>query len=321
MNRNINIIVDSSIHNKSKDSSLYSIMSLSGTYDTIENLSSHFNKIFNGEILSEESFYNWFQVEENSKILLDFLSNINKDGSECRFTSYLSDHEFLKFTLYLNTFCPIDNDTDIIKYIDSLYQNLDKRFLDSINKDLSEKQLIDINNHVLCLVNSIIPVGVRKKILSSLTPIERQFNLIQGMNKTICADLVMADYLQYSMSLVRAINESTIASIYASEHSAKYLNISLNAYRNISSDCPDIQIECQELSKTKNQNGILLNNLIVVFDHVWNQLHDSDSIDKLPEKEKLLTIYLWVLFQSTYSRWMIASVDFDKIKQILEEFK
>ncbi|MBQ2843043.1 MAG: hypothetical protein IJE69_02170, partial [Alistipes sp.] len=67
--------------------------------------------------------------------------------------------------------------------------------------------------------------------------------------------------------------------------------------------------------------NILLNNIIVIFDYVWNQLHNSDSLDKWSEKEKLLTIYLWLLFQSKYSRWMITSIDFSKIKLILEDLK
>ena len=131
----------------------------------------------------------------------------------------------------------------------------------------------------------------------------------------------MADYLQYSLSLFDIVNEFKLNSIYATEHSACNISTCVDAHRNISKNNCNVLFDNVVTSSIENNLNILLNNIIVIFDYVWNQLHNSDSLDKWSEKEKLLTIYLWLLFQSKYSRWMITSIDFSKIKLILEDLK
>mgnify|MGYP003291694265 FL=1 len=151
----------------------------------------------------------------------------------CKFIAYLSDHDFSKFALYLNTYCSINNNTDLIKNIDLLYQKFNKSLLHSINKDISEDKLVEINNHFLSLLN-ILSKEAKKEILSSTTTLERQKSLILEMSKTIYTDLSMADYLQYSLSLFDIVNEFKLNSIYATEHSACNISTCVDAHRNIS---------------------------------------------------------------------------------------
>lgn len=320
MDKNVIYITDSSILNNAQEFSFYSIISLCGSYESIETFACHFNDIFKSLVLSKKSFSEWFKSEDNSDTLLHFLSNIDKKNLDCKFIAYLSDHDFSKFALYLNTYCSINNNTDLIKNIDLLYQKFNKSLLHSINKDISEDKLVEINNHFLSLLN-ILSKEAKKEILSSTTTLERQKSLILEMSKTIYTDLSMADYLQYSLSLFDIVNEFKLNSIYATEHSASNINICVDAHRNISKNNYNVLFDNLVTSSIENNLNILLNNIVVIFDYVWNQLHNSDSLDKWSEKEKLLTIYLWLLFQSNYSRWMITPKDFSKIKQILEDLK
>ena len=75
MDKNVIYITDSSILNNAQEFSFYSIISLCGSYESIETFACHFNDIFRSLVLSKKSFSEWFKSEDNSDTLLHFLSN------------------------------------------------------------------------------------------------------------------------------------------------------------------------------------------------------------------------------------------------------
>ena len=324
MNKNIIYIIDSSMLDISQESYFYSIISLNGSIETIKRIAHRSNEIFGGTVLSEDSFYDWYKLDENSKIVFDFLVYLYNECSECLFITYLSDHDYSKFLLYVHTFVSMNDNAakEIIKKIDVLYQNFDISLLRSFNNNISKDKLVELDAHLMKLLKSILPNESITTIQSVTNPLEKQMEDILRINKILWSDFSLLDYIHYSASLIDLINESAINTIYAPEHCIKNVNLSISAQRHLEESSNDMNIEYHVITDFKNDHiGILLKNLLVICNFVWNQLHLSDSIDKLSKQDKWATIYLWLLFQSKYSCWMIANADFAKIKQILEEIQ
>lgn len=322
MNKNIIYITDSSILKMSQDLSIYSIISLNGSVETIERIALRSYEIFKGTILSEKSFNEWYQLDENSNMLFDFLDNLYNERSKCLFTTYLSDHNYSKFLLYIHSFLSMNDNTikeAIMKKVDVLYKDLDISLLQSFNDNINKDELIKLNTHFMMLLKSTFPNKFLTNIQSITNSLEKQIEYIVRVNKVLCTDLSIVDYLHYSASLINLTNEYTINTICASEHSVKNTNFFIN---NTAILPNNTQFEYQVITDFKeNYIGVLLRNLLIISNFIWNQLHISNSIDKISDKDKLIMIYLWLLFQSKYSNWIIANADFAKIKQILEEIQ
>lgn len=322
MDKNVVYIADSSMIHSSPESSIYCIMSVNGSDESINHLASSFNEIFKGVILSKDSFYDWYQINENRLMLLDFISNIVFKNSNCIFSSYVSDHDFSEFVLYFKSLYNLENhnQTEIIKYIDTLYQEFDKNLLLSINNDFDENRLVEINQCFFSLFDSLLPKELKNIIMSSITPFESQLKFISKMRNTFYKDLSMIDYLQCSSFLADLINEYSIDSIYATEHSKTFVSTIVAARCRMPVKFFNIKFNHQTISESENNHRtLLLNNLMVICDYGWNCLHNSESVETLSEHDRYLIIYLWLLFQSNYSNWMIASVDFAKIRKLLED--
>lgn len=306
---------------KSQESAIYSIISLSGSIETINRIARRSCEMFEGEVLSGESFYEWYQIDENRNRLLNFLVNLYNERSECLFTIYLSDHDYSRFVFYMYTFCSMNDNTskEVIRNIDVLYQNFDKSLLQPFNNDMDKGKLVELNSHSLMLLKSILPNEYSNTIRSAKNSLEGQMESILGANKALCVDLSIVDFLHYSASLINLANEYAISTICASEHSAKKANICIT---HLVENSDDIKFNYQVITDFReNPIGILLKNLSIICDFVWNQLHVLENIDKLCKQDKLIISYLWLLFQSKYSSWIITNVDFAKIKQILEDIK
>ena len=324
MNKNIIYITDSSMLQISQESSFYSIISLNGSIEAINRIAHRSYEIFGNSILSEKSFCEWYKIDENSNILFDFLVYLYNECSECVFTTYLSDHDYSKFLLYINTFISMNDNAaeEIIKRVDVLYQNFDINLLQSFNNDISKDKLIELNAHFMKLLKSKIPYEAINTIQSVTNPLEKQMEHILSINNMLWSDLSVVDYLHYSASLINLINEYAINTICAPEHSVKNINLCISAQHHLAESTNDAKLEYHVITDFKDDHiGVLLKNILVICHSVWNQLHISDSIDKLSQRDKWTITYLWLLFQSKYSSWMITNADFDKIKQILEEIK
>lgn len=324
MDKNIIYITDSSGLYKAQESAIYSILSLSGSIETIEQIAHRSFKMFEETVLSDESFFEWYQLDENKNRLLNFLVGLYNEHAECLFTTYLSDHDYSRFVLYMQTLFSIDGNTpkDVIKNIDVLYQNFDRNLLQSFNDSIDENKLVEFNTRFLLSIKSILPKEAIENIQSAIVPLEKQMALISRVNKTLYTDLSIVDYSRYSVSLMELVNEYVISTIYASDHSAKIANMCFTAQQNITTNTEDIKFNYQIITNYEDAPiFVLIKNLSIICDFVWNQLHISKSIDNLSSQDKLITIYLWLLFQSKYSSWMITSADFAKIKLILEDIE
>lgn len=322
MDKNIIYITDSSMLYKLQESAIYSIISLSGSIETLEQIANRSCEMFEGTILSEESFYEWYQLNENKNRLFNFLANLYNERAECLFTSYLSDHDYSRFVLYMQTLFSIDENTpkEVLKNIDVLYQNFDKGLLQSFNDSIDKDKLVEFNTRFLMSIKSILPKESFENIKSAAVSLEKQMEFILQANKI--SDLSIVDYSRYSASLIKLVNEYAISTIWASEHSAMIANMCITAQHHMTTDAEDIRCNYQIITNfDESPVLVLLKNLSIICDFVWNQLHRSDSIDTLSSQDKLITIYLWLLFQSKYSSWMISSADFVKIKLILEDIK
>lgn len=324
MDKNIIYITDSSMLYMLQESAIYSIISLSGSIETLEQIANRSCEMFEGTILSEESFYEWYQLDENKNRLFNFLANLYNERAECLFTSYLSDHDYSRFVLYMQTLFSMDENTpkDVLKNIDVLYQNFDKSLLRSFNDRIDGDKLVEFNTRFLMSIKSILPKESFENIKSATVSLEKQMEFILRVNKILYTDLSIVDYSRYSASLIKLVNEYAISTVWASDHSVKIANMCITTQHNMTADAEDIRYNYQIITNfDESPVLVLLKNLSIICDFVWNQLHRSDSIDTLSSQDKLITIYLWLLFQSKYSSWMISSVDFAKIKLILEEIK
>ena len=199
-------------------------------------------------------------------------------------------------------------------------QEFDKNLLLSINNDFDENRLVEINQCFFSLFDSLLPKELKNIIMSSITPFESQLKFISKMRNTFYKDLSMIDYLQCSSFLADLINEYSIDSIYATEHSKTFVSTIVAARCRMPVKFFNIKFNHQTISESENNHRtLLLNNLMVICDYGWNCLHNSESVETLSEHDRYLIIYLWLLFQSNYSNWMIASVDFAKIRKLLED--
>ena len=324
MDKNIVYITDSSMLYKLQESAIYSIISLSGSIETLEQIANRSCEMLEGTILSGESFYEWYQLDENKNRLLNFLANLYNERAECLFTSYLSDHDYSRFVLYMQTLFSIDDNApkDVLKNIDVLYQNFDKSLLLSFNDNIDKDKLVEFNTRFLMSIESILPKESFENIKFATVSLEKQMEFILRANKILYTDLSVVDYSRFSASLIKLVNEYSISTIWASDHSAKIANMFISAQHHVMTKAEDIRFNYQIITNfDESPVLVLLKNLSIICDFVWNQLHRSDSIDILSSKDKLIIIYLWLLFQSKYSSWMISSADFAKIKLFLEDIK
>lgn len=315
-----NLIVSDSQIVKDINASMYAIVSVSGSMDSIEYVAEIFKEKLSDKCMSLSSFKEWIEDIDNQTKLLDMLTSLCLDSRRCSFHCYLSDHTYSKFLFVIKSLFPELNlrAPKLQREIESLYVSFDKALL------LLERS--DINKEVIDKIYSFIRQEVQQKRYEGLCEElnKKQIDtvkLIQNLTMLSMADLALFDYANYSHILLKILSDfKDEKNVWAFEHSF----IGLNFYKNMSLqtkvDKDEFELKRIDCSDS-NVVDIFIKNLLVVFHYFWNRLHAVDSVNSLAEQEQLLIVTIWALFQSPNSGWMITTEDFRKLKQLSDKMR
>lgn len=313
-----NLIVSDSQIVKDINASMYAIVSVSGSMDSIEYVAEIFKEKLSDKCMSLSSFKEWIEDIDNQTKLLDMLTSLCLDSRRCSFHCYLSDHTYSKFLFVIKSLFPELNlrAPKLQREIESLYVSFDKALL------LLERS--DINKEVIDKIYSFIRQEAQQKRYEGLCEElnKKQIDtvkLIQNLTMLSMADLALFDYANYSHILLKILSDfKDEKNVWAFEHSF----IGLNFYKNMSLqtkvDKDEFELKRIDCSDS-NVVDIFIKNLLVVFHYFWNRLHAVDSVNSLAEQEQLLIVTIWALFQSPNSGWMITTEDFRKLKQLSDK--
>lgn len=315
-----NLIVSDSQIVKDINASMYAIVSVSGSMDSIEYVAEIFKVKLSDKCMSLSSFKEWIEDIDNQTKLLDMLTSLCLDSRRCSFHCYLSDHTYSKFLFVIKSLFPELNlrAPKLQREIESLYVSFDKALL------LLESS--DINKEVIDKIYSFIRQEAQQKRYEGLCEElnKKQIDtvkLIQNLTMLSMADLALFDYANYSHILLKILSDfKDEKNVWAFEHSF----IGLNFYKNMSLqtkvDKDEFELKRIDCSDS-NVVDIFIKNLLVVFHYFWNRLHAVDSVNSLAEQEQLLIVTIWALFQSPNSGWMITTEDFRKLKQLSDKMR
>ena len=315
-----NLIVSDSQIVKDINASMYAIVSVSGSMDSIEYVAEIFKEKLSDKCMSLSSFKEWIEDIDNQTKLLDMLTSLCLDSRRCSFHCYLSDHTYSKFLFVIKSLFPELNlrAPKLQREIESLYVSFDKALL------LLERS--DINKEVIDKIYSFIRLEAQQKRYEGLCEElnKKQIDtvkLIQNLTMLSMADLALFDYANYSHILLKILSDfKDEKNVWAFEHSF----IGLNFYKNMSLqtkvDKDEFELKRIDCSDS-NVVDIFIKNLLVVFHYFWNRLHAVDSVNSLAEQEQLLIVTIWALFQSPNSGWMITTEDFRKLKQLSDKMR
>ena len=315
-----NLIVSDSQIVKDINASMYAIVSVSGSMDSIEYVAEIFKEKLSDKCMSLSSFKEWIEDIDNQTKLLDMLTSLCLDSRRCSFHCYLSDHTYSKFLFVIKSLFPELNlrAPKLQREIESLYVSFDKALL------LLERS--DINKEVMDKIYSFISQEAQQKRYEGLCEElnKKQIDtvkLIQNLTMLSMADLALFDYANYSHILLKILSDfKDEKNVWAFEHSF----IGLNFYKNMSLqtkvDKDEFELKRIDCSDS-NVVDIFIKNLLVVFHYFWNRLHAVDSVNSLAEQEQLLIVTIWALFQSPNSGWMITTEDFRKLKQLSDKMR
>lgn len=315
-----NLIVSDSQIVKDINASMYAIVSVSGSMDSIEYVAEIFKEKLSDKCMSLSSFKEWIEDIDNQTKLLDMLTSLCLDSRRCSFHCYLSDHTYSKFLFVIKSLFPELNlrAPKLQREIESLYVSFDKALL------LLERS--DINKEVIDKIYSFIRQEAQQKRYEGLCEElnKKQIDtvkLIQNLTMLSMADLALFDYANYSHILLKILSDfKDEKNVWAFEHSF----IGLNFYKNMSLqtkvDKDEFELKRIDCSDS-NVVDIFIKNLLVVFHYFWNRLHAVDSVNSFAEQEQLLIVTIWALFQSPNSGWMITTEDFRKLKQLSDKMR
>lgn len=315
-----NLIVSDSQIVKDINASMYAIVSVSGSMDSIEYVAEIFKEKLSDKCMSLSSFKEWIEDIDNQTKLLDMLTSLCLDSRRCSFHCYLSDHTYSKFLFVIKSLFPELNlrAPKLQREIESLYVSFDKALL------LLERS--DINKEVIDKIYSFIRQEAQQKRYEGLCEElnKKQIDtvkLIQNLTMLSMADLALFDYASYSHILLKILSDfKDEKNVWAFEHSF----IGLNFYKNMSLqtkvDKDEFELKRIDCSDS-NVVDIFIKNLLVVFHYFWNRLHAVDSVNSFAEQEQLLIVTIWALFQSPNSGWMITTEDFRKLKQLSDKMR
>lgn len=316
-----NLIVSDSQIVKDINASMYAIVSVSGSMDSIEYVAEIFKEKLSDKCMSLSSFKEWIEDIDNQTKLLDMLTSLCLDSRRCSFHCYLSDHTYSKFLFVIKSLFPELNlrAPKLQREIESLYVSFDKALL------LLERS--DINKEVIDKIYSFIRQEAQQKRYEGLCEElnKKQIDtvkLIQNLTMLSMADLALFDYANYSHILLKILSDfKDEKNVWAFEHSF----IGLNFYKNMPLQTKNVDKDEFELKRIdcsdSNVVDIFIKNLLVVFHYFWNRLHAVDSVNSLAEQEQLLIVTIWALFQSPNSGWMITTEDFRKLKQLSDKMR
>ena len=140
-----NLIVSDSQIVKDINASMYAIVSVSGSMDSIEYVAEIFKEKLSDKCMSLSSFKEWIEDIDNQTKLLDMLTSLCLDSRRCSFHCYLSDHTYSKFLFVIKSLFPELNlrAPKLQREIESLYVSFDKALLllerSNINKEVIDK--------------------------------------------------------------------------------------------------------------------------------------------------------------------------------------
>lgn len=316
-----NLIVTDSQTVKDVSASMYSIVSVSGSLESIEHVAEIFKEKLSDKCMSLSSFEEWIEDTDNQIKLLDMLTSLCLDSRRSSFHCYLSDHTFSKFLFVMKSLFPELNlrAPKLQREIESLYASFDKALL------LLESS--DINREVVGKIYSFARQEAQQKKYEGLCEEldKKQIDtvkVIQNLTMLSMADLSLFDYANYSYILLKILsNFKDEKKVWAFEHSFAGLNFYKNTTLQINKENKNVfelkRIDCSD----SNVVDIFINNLLVVFHYFWNRFHVVGSVNSLNEQEQLLIVTIWILFQSPNSGWMITTEDFRKLKQLLDKMR
>lgn len=101
-----NLIVSDSQIVKDINASMYAIVSVSGSMDSIEYVAEIFKEKLSDKCMSLSSFKEWIEDIDNQTKLLDMLTSLCLDSRRCSFHCYLSDHTYSKFLFVIKSLFP-----------------------------------------------------------------------------------------------------------------------------------------------------------------------------------------------------------------------
>ena len=140
-----NLIVTDSQTVKDISASMYAIVSVSGSMESIEHVAEIFKEKLSDKCMSLSSFKEWIEDIDNQIKLLDMLTSLYLDSMRCSFHCYLSDHTYSKFLFVIKSlFTDLNLKTPKLqREIESLYVSFDKALLllerSDINKEVIDK--------------------------------------------------------------------------------------------------------------------------------------------------------------------------------------
>lgn len=313
-----NLIVTDSNIVKDIKASMYAIVSVSGSMDSIVHVAEIFKEKLSDKCMSLSSFEEWMEDSDNQIKLLDMLTSLYLDPRRCSFHCYLSDHTFSKFLFVIRTLFPELNlrVQALQNEIESLYASFDKTLLLFENSDLN-KEIID-------KIYSFIKQEAEHKKYNGLCEElnKKQIN-VEKVRQTLTmvhrADMSLFDYANYSNILLKLLsNFKAEKKVLAFEHSFVCLNFYKNTTVYINKQ-DNNEFELKKIdSSDSNVVDIFINNLQVLFHYFWNRLHIVDTVYCFNEQEQLLIATIWILFQSPNSAWMMTTENFRKLKQLLD---
>lgn len=308
-----NLIVSDSQIVKDINASMYAIVSVSGSMDSIEYVAEIFKEKLSDKCMSLSSFEKWIENSDNQINLLDMLTSVYIDSRRCSFYCYLSDHTFSKFLFVLRSLFPELNlrAPKLQREIESLYVSFDKALLLLKHSDIT-KEVID-------KIYSFIRLEAQQKQYKGLCEEldKKQIDavkIVRNLTMLSMADLSLFDYANYSYILLKILsNFKDEKKVWAFEHSCAGLNFYKNTPLQIDNENKNEfelkRIDCSD----SNVVDIFIHNLLVVFHYFWNRFHVVGSVNSLNEQEQLLIVTIWILFQSPNSGWMITTEDFRKL--------
>lgn len=313
-----NLIVTDSNIVKDIKASMYAIVSVSGSMDSIVHVAEIFKGKLSDKCMSLSSFEEWMEDSDNQIKLLDMLTSLYLDSRRCSFHCYLSDHTFSKFLFVIRTLFPELNlrVQALQNEIESLYASFDKTLL------LFEHS--DLNKEIIDRIYSFIKEEAEQKKYNGLCEElnKNQIN-VEKVRQTLTmvhrADMSLFDYANYSNILLKVLsNFKAEKKILAFEHSFVCLNFYKNTTLYINKQ-DNNEFELKKIdSSDSNVVDLFINNLQVLFHYFWNRLHIVDTVYCFNEQEQLLIATIWILFQSPNSAWMMTTEDFRKLKQLLD---
>lgn len=314
MKRKSAYIADSSILSEFGTPPMCSIISLVGENEAITRVLTSISDFFGDSVFNLISFESWYKTGDNSDRLLNFLMSMQDNELICSFNAYVSDHDYLMFVVYANTLFRWGKIKEIYSDVDCglIYQGLEPTLLAEIGNS-ENISILEKFNHcfedLLCKQLSKDKFSQYKEIKF---PIEVQVGIWDKLKKRLASDLPILDYLQYLELLEKEQVFSKDSDVYAVHHvinTLEYLRqIDDNMGASINTKWNIVELELN------NKFVCAMTNLIAILNYTWSILHQNKSIEAIHEQDRILIIMVWLLFQSNFSKWMITSEDFFKIK-------